>query len=49
MMGQETRSKLTDYWREHEVKEGEEFAILTNIIHQEWTGVTIKNIKILKV
>jgi hypothetical protein len=31
MMGQETRNKLTDY--EHDIKEGEEFAILTNIIH----------------
>ncbi len=36
MMGQETRNKLTDYWKEHEIKEGDEFAILTNIIHQEW-------------
>ncbi len=34
-MGQETRNKLTDYWKRHEVQEGEEFAILTNIIHQE--------------
>jgi DNA-damage-inducible protein D len=34
MTGQETRNKLTDYWREHEVKKGSEFAILTNIIHQ---------------
>ncbi len=51
MMGQETRSKLTDYWREHEVKEGEEFAILTNIIHQEWADLSVKehrNIKGLK-
>ncbi len=48
MMGQETRNKLTDYWREHEIKEGEEFAILTNIIHQEWAGVSIKKHKDLK-
>lgn len=48
MMGQETRNKLTDYWRAHEIKEGEEFAILTNIIHQEWTGITIKDHKKLK-
>lgn len=39
MMGQETRNKLTDYWKGHEIKEGEEFAILTNIIHQEWSGI----------
>ena len=35
MLGQETRNNLTDYWRENDVKEGEEFAILTNVIHQE--------------
>lgn len=48
MMGQETRNKLTDYWKEHDVKEGEEFAILTNIIHQEWAGVSVKEHKKLK-
>ncbi len=48
MMGQETRNKLTDYWNEHEVKEGEEFAILTNIIHQEWSDLTVKAHKDLK-
>lgn len=48
MVGQETRNKLTDYWKNHEIKEGEEFAILTNIIHQEWTGITVKEHKQLK-
>jgi DNA-damage-inducible protein D len=48
MMGQETRNKLTDYWSKNEVKEGQEFAILTNIIHQEWTGLTVKDHKNLK-
>jgi hypothetical protein len=48
MMGQETRNKLTDYWKEHDIKEGEEFAILTNIIHQEWAGVTIRDHKKIK-
>ena len=48
MMGQETRNKLTDYWKEHEIKEGEEFAILTNIIHTEWAEVTVKEHKKLK-
>ncbi|MEI7668466.1 MAG: BRO family protein, partial [Pseudomonadota bacterium] len=48
MMGQETRNKLTDYWKDHEIKEGEEFAILTNIIHQEWSGVSVKEHKQLK-
>ena len=48
MMGQETRNKLTDYWKEHEIKEGLEFAILTNVIHEEWSGVSIKEHKTLK-
>ncbi len=42
MTGQETRNKLTDYWSEHDIKAGQEFAILTNIIHQEWTGLSVK-------
>ena len=45
MTGQETRNKLTDYWSEHDIKAGQEFAILTNIIHQEWTGISIKEHK----
>ena len=48
MTGQETRNKLTDYWAAHEVKQGQEFAILTNIIHQEWSGVSVKDHKDLK-
>lgn len=48
MTGQETRNKLTDYWGEHDIKQGEEFAILTNIIHQEWAEVSVKQHKDLK-
>lgn len=48
MLGQETRNKLTDYWRNHDIKEGDEFAILTNLIHQEWTGISVKDHKNLK-
>ncbi len=48
MTGQETRNKLTDYWQESGVKKGEEFAALTNIIHQEWTGLTVNKHKDLK-
>jgi DNA-damage-inducible protein D len=48
MTGQETRNKLTDYWADHEVKQGQEFAILTNIIHEEWSGVSVKSHKDLK-
>ena len=48
MTGQETRNKLTDYWRDHDIKEGGEFAILTNIIHQEWSGVSVNEHKGMK-
>ena len=48
MMGQETRNKLTDYWREAGVKEGDEYAILTNIIHQEWADINVGEHKALK-
>ncbi len=48
MTGQETRNKLTDYWREHDIKAGQEFAILTNIIHTEWSGVSVKEHKAVK-
>jgi DNA-damage-inducible protein D len=49
MTGQETRNKLTDYWQETGVQKEDEFAALTNIIHQEWTGLSVKNHKELKV
>jgi len=48
MTGQETRNKLTDYWKESGVEKSDEFALLTNIIHQEWTGLTVKKHKALK-
>lgn len=48
MLSQETRSKLTDYWGGHGVSQGKEFAILTNIIHQEWTDLTVQEHKQLK-
>ncbi|MEO6833350.1 MAG: BRO family protein, partial [Chitinophagaceae bacterium] len=48
MTGQETRNKLTDYWKESGVEKADEFALLTNIIHQEWTGLTVKKHKDLK-
>lgn len=48
MTGQETRNKLTDYWQESGVEKGDEFALLTNIIHQEWTGLTVKKHKEIK-
>ncbi len=48
MMGQETRNKLTDYWKKHDIKGQDEYAVLTNIIHQEWSGVSVKEHKGLK-
>ena len=48
MTGQETRNKLTDYWATHEIKKGDEYAILTNLIHQEWSDVSVKAHKELK-
>ena len=48
MTGQETRNKLTDYWSGHGVKKGDEFAILTNIIHEEWSDLSVKDHKSLK-
>ena len=48
MTGQETRNKLTDYWANHDIKQGEEYAILTNLIHQEWSGVSVKAHKTMK-
>lgn len=48
MTGQEIRNKLTDYWRDNEVSEKDEFAILTNIIHKEWSELTVGEHKKLK-
>lgn len=33
------RNKLTDVWRENGIKEGYEFAVLTNEIYQAWSGM----------
>lgn len=48
MTGQETRNKPTVYWAEHDIREGQEFAILTNVIHEEWTGLSVKQHRDLK-
>ena len=47
-MGQETRNKLTDYWKDHEITTDEQYAILTNMIHQEWSGLSVRAHKKLK-
>jgi hypothetical protein len=48
MMGQETRNKLTDYWSGHGISKKDEFAILTSIIHKEWSDLTVGEHKHLK-
>lgn len=48
ILGQNTRNKLTDYWSEHEINEGKEYAVLTNIIHKEWSDMSVKQHKELK-
>lgn len=48
MTGQETRNKLTDYWQTHGVEGADQFAQLTNVIHQEWAGLSVKEHKALK-
>jgi len=44
----EIRKVLTDEWEKRGVKEGIEFAILTNEITEAWTGMTTKQYKNLK-
>jgi len=44
----EIRKALTDEWEERGVKEGLEFAILTDEIVKAWTGMTTKEYKRLK-
>ena len=44
----EIRKELTDEWEIRGVKEGLEFAILTNEITQAWAGLTTKQYKNLK-
>ena len=48
MRGQEIRNKLTDYWSENEVTQEKEYALLTDIIHKEWTDLTTRQHKNLK-
>lgn len=48
MMGQETRNKLTDYWQAHGITKSDDFAMLTNVIHQEWSDLSVAQHKKLK-
>ena len=42
------RKKLTNTWKENGVREGVEFAILTNDIYKEWSGMTAQEYKSYK-
>ncbi len=44
----EIRKELTDEWKKRGLKEGIQFATLTNIITKAWTDKTTKEYKILK-
>ena len=47
-MGQEIRNKLTDYWKTHEVKEQDEFAILTKYHSRRMEELSVREHKSLK-
>lgn len=44
----QVRKELTDTWQEHGVKEGREYAILTNEISKAWSGMTVRQYKDFK-
>ena len=46
--GIQDRKKLTDVWNENGVTEVKEYAILTNEIYKEWSGMTAKEYKDFK-
>ena len=43
--GMQDRKQLTDVWKDGNIKEGKEFAILTNEIYKEWSGMSAKEYK----
>lgn len=42
------RKKLTKVWHDGGVKDGSEYAILTNAIYKEWSGMTAQDYKLYK-
>ena len=44
----QVRKELTDSWQEHDVKEGLEYAILTNEISKAWSGMSTREYKDFK-
>lgn len=45
LKGIQGRKELTDIWQENGITEGKEYAILTNEIYKEWSGMTAKEYK----
>ena len=45
LKGIQDRKELTDIWQENGINEGKEYAILTNEIYKEWSGMTAKEYK----
>ena len=46
--GLQERKKLTDVWKSNGIKNNVEYAILTNEIYKEWSGMTAKEYKEFK-
>ena len=46
--GIQDRKGLTDVWKDGGITEGKEYAILTNEIYKEWSGMTAKEYKSFK-
>lgn len=45
LLGLETRNKLTDYWKKNGITHTIQYAILTNYLHKQWSGLTIQEHK----
>ena len=45
LKGIQDRKELIDIWQENGITEGKEYAILTNEIYKEWSGMTAKEYK----
>ena len=48
MKGIQDRKQLTDVWKDGGITENKEYAILTNEIYKEWSGMTTKEYKSYK-
>ena len=48
MKGIQERKKLTDVWKDNGIERNLEYAILTNDIYKEWSGMTAKEYKDFK-